>query len=88
MDIAQGLTTANATELKTIDAAKFDALKTVDGLDSLYAAGTVAANGRLLISKGFAFGAKSAAGKVVGMKITDVTTSATGMATIQGKAKW
>ena len=88
LDIAKNLTTANKTELKTLDATKFDAVVTKAGLDSLYAAGTVAANGRLLVSKGFVFGAKTTAGLVVGLKITDVTTSATGEATIQAKAKW
>ena len=87
LDIAQGLTTANKTVLKTVDAAKFDAVVTVEGLDSLYAAGVVAANGRLLVSTGFAFAAKSAAGKTVGFKVTAVTTSATGEATISGKLK-
>jgi hypothetical protein len=85
--IAKDLTTANKTELKTVDAAKFDAVVTVEGLDSLYAAGVVATNGRLLVSKNFAFAAKTVGGKVVAMKITDVTTSATGEATIQGKMK-
>lgn len=89
LDIAQGLTTANKTELKTVDASKFDAVVTVEGLDSLYAAGVVASPaGRLLVSTGFAFAAKTTGGKVVGLKITAVTTSATGEATIQGKAKW
>ncbi|MDB5103055.1 MAG: hypothetical protein JWP91_744 [Fibrobacteres bacterium] len=88
LDIAKNLTTVNHTELKTVDAAKFDAAATVEDLNALYAAGTVAANGRLLVSKGFAFGAKTAGGKIVGLKITDVTTSATGEATIQAKAKW
>ncbi|MEO6096964.1 MAG: hypothetical protein ABIW76_15310 [Fibrobacteria bacterium] len=89
LDIAQGLTTANKTALKTVDAAKFDALETVAGLDSLYNAGTAASpEGRLLISVGNTIAAKTTGGKVVAMKITAVTTAATGEATIQGKAKW
>ncbi len=88
LTIAQGLTTANHTELKTINAAKFDALVTKAGLDSLYASGVVDASGRLLVSTGFAFAAKSASGKIVAMKISSVTTSATGAAVITGKAMW
>jgi hypothetical protein len=89
LDIAADLTTANVTELRTIDAAKYDAVKTKEGLDSLFNAGTPASPaGRLLVSNGFAFGAKTAGGKIVGMKITAVTTSTTGQATIQGKAKF
>ena len=88
LDIATGLSTANTTELKTLDAAKYEMVVTKAGLDSLYATGTVAANGRLLVSKGFVFGAKTTGGMVVALKITDVTTSTTGQATIQAKAKW
>ncbi|GEM_PF-3485016 len=87
LDIAKNLTTANKTELKTVDAAKFEAVVTVEGLDSLYASGVVEAKGRLLVSKGYVFAAKSAAGKVIAMKVTDVTTSTTGEATISGKMK-
>ena len=89
LDIAQGLTTANTTVLKTVDTAKFDAVTTVGGLDSLYNAGVAASpEGRLLVSTGYAFAAKTTGGKVVGMKVTAVTTSATGEATIEGKAKF
>src|SRR5690606_34989801 len=89
LDIAQDLATANTTELRTVDASKFDAVTTVAGLDSLYDAGVAASpEGRLTLSNGFAFGAKTTGGKIVGMKITSVTTSTTGQAVIAAKAKW
>ncbi len=89
LDIAQDLTTANKTALRTVDATKFEAVKTVAELTALFDAGTAPSpEGRILVAVGNTIAAKTTGGKIVAMKITAVTTAATGEATIQGKAKW
>ena len=89
LDIAKDLTTANKTALRTVDATKFEAVKTVAELTALFDAGIAPSpEGRILVAVGNTIAAKTTGGKIVAMKITAVTTAATGEATIQGKAKW
>jgi hypothetical protein len=85
--IAQGLTTANKVEIRTIGADKFAAAKTAADLQAAYDAGIAAADGRLLLSNGVAFAAKSSKGVLVGMLVSGLTASTDGQVTLTGITK-
>lgn len=81
-------TPANATQIKTVTGVTISSITTKAQVDSLWAAGDVAANGRVLLQAGTTFLAKSNLDLVVLVKVDSVTTGATGKASFSGVAKF
>lgn len=79
---------ARNTEIKTVLGVTMSAITTKAQVDSLWAAGVVATNGRVLLTEGTTFLAKSNLELVVLVKVDSVTTGATGKASFTGMAKF
>lgn len=79
---------ANGTQLKTVTGVTISSITTKAQVDSLWTAGTAVANGRVLLSAGTTFLAKSNLNLVVLVKVDSVTTGATGKASFSGVAKF
>lgn len=81
-------TSARDTEIRVISTAGFDTVKTTVGVKALYDAGVKDDDGRLAAQQNTTFAIKTNGGKIVAIKITAVSGTTSGTATVEGKTKF
>jgi len=87
-DYMQDWSTANTTVIKSVNGVVISNITTTAQVDSLWDVGTVVQNGRLSISAGDTFLAKSNLNKVVLIRVNTITPGDAGQASFSGIAKF